>query len=283
MILRHVMGAGWQERAIGGETLPAEQEAQSLGLVERRVAGEPLAYVLGDAAFGELELRVGPGVLIPRVETELLVEAAVDIAKNDFSKLTRVDALDLGTGTANIALGLAAAEPRIHVDAVENSSEALRYAAANVAAQTAEGRSESAHKQASGSKNEPRPSIPVRVNLIAMNYLRDAWEGNLKSLYHLILANPPYISESDWVALPSEVKREPRAALVGGPRGDEILRWIIEHACLRLAPAGAMILEVGIGQAEPLSRFAESMSGLRCDKIIPDHQGIGRILVVRKH
>lgn len=260
MIVLHATGKTWGELHADGGALKPEEERIIEEFTAHRLEGQPLAYVLGTAPFRERELRVGPGVLIPRIETELLVEAAVEAARKDFAAADPVFALDLGTGTGCIALAAAEAEPRVQVDAVEFSTEALRYAKLNTA------------------------SSPAcdRVRIVALDYLKEPWSPKLRPLYHLILANPPYVSQLDWDSLPPEVKAEPHRALVAGPEGDEVLRWIIEHARGRLVAGGLMILEVGAGQAEPLARYAETFPELRCDKIIPDHQSIGRILAVRK-
>ncbi len=259
VILRHVTGKSWAELYAGDGALSEDDERVINEFAAQRAEGDPLAYVLGTAPFKEKELRVGPGVLIPRIETELLVQEAVDTARKEWAKADPILAVDLGTGTGCIALALAEAEPRVRVDAVEFSTEALRFARLNVAASPASD----------------------RVRIVPLDYLKESWT-KLQPTYHLILANPPYVSQEDWDALPKEVKAEPHRALVAGPKGDEVLRWIIEHGRKHLLPGGKMILEVGIGQAEGLARFAETFPELRCDKIIPDHQNIGRILAVKK-
>lgn len=260
VIVLHVTGKTWAEVFAGDGKLSTEEEKLIEEFGVRRAAGEPLAYVLGTAPFRERELSVGPGVLIPRIETELLVEAALEAARGDLAGINPVLALDLGTGTGCIALAAAEAEPRVRVDAVEFSTEALRYAKLNTAASPA----------------------ADRIRIIPLDYLKEPWIGKLRPAYHLILANPPYVSQEGWGALPPEVKAEPHRALVAGPEGDEILKWIITHARGSLIVGGYLILEVGIGQAESLGRFAETFPDLRCAKIIPDHQGISRVLVLKK-
>lgn len=260
VILRHVTGKTWAELYAGDGALSADDERVIREFAEQRAEGDPLGYVLGTAPFREKELRVGPGVLIPRIETELLVEAALEAARADLAGANPILAVDLGTGSGCIALGLAEAEPRVRVDAVEISSEALSYATINTAASPA----------------------ADRVKLIPFDYLKNPWTAKLKPAYHLILSNPPYVSQSDWDALPREVKAEPHRALVAGPEGDEVLKWIIEHTREHLLPGGSMILEIGIGQSKTLSRHAESFRELRCAKIVQDHQGIDRVLVIKK-
>lgn len=260
MIVLHVTGKTWAELYAGDGGISEDDERVMREFAEQRAEGDPLSYVLGTAPFRERELRVGPGVLIPRIETELLVEAALEAVRGDLAGMDPVWAVDLGTGSGCIALAVAEAEPRVRVDAVEISSEALSYATINTAASPASD----------------------RVKLIPFDYLKSPWTSKLKPFYHLILSNPPYVSQHDWDALPREVKAEPHRALVAGPEGDEVLKWIIAHGREHLVPGGRMILEVGIGQAEPLARYAETFPELRCDKIIRDHQDIGRILAVRK-
>jgi release factor glutamine methyltransferase len=261
MMILAVTGQSWADLYAGDGELRSEEEKLLEEFAVRRLAGEPLAYVLGTAPFRERELSVGPGVLIPRIETELLVEAALEAARTDLADKDPVLTLDLGTGTGCIALAVAEAEPRIRVDAVELSTEALRYAKVNTAASPA----------------------CARVRIIPMDYLKEPWSGKLKPQYHLILANPPYVSQLDWSALPPEVQAEPHRALVSGPNGDEILKWIITHARAHLTVGGFMILEIGIDQSESLVQYAKTFPDLCYDKIIPDHQSIPRILVLKKN
>lgn len=260
MMILHVTGRSWADLYAGDGLLKSQEEKLLEEFAVRRLAGEPLAYVLGTAPFRERELSVGPGVLIPRIETELLVDAALEALKEDLTGTDPVQTLDLGTGTGCIALAVTEADPRVRVDAVELSTEAIRYAKLNIAASPA----------------------CDRVRLVPMDYLKETWSPKLKPAYHLILANPPYVSQLDWNGLPPEVQAEPHRALVSGPDGDEVLKWIISNGRTHLAPGGSMVLEIGIDQSESLTAFAKTFPDLRYVKIIPDHQDIPRILVLKK-
>ncbi len=199
--------------------IPAPLLRKLRGQVRRRLEGWPLQYLLGTAWFWSRPLRVGPGVLVPRPETEILVQEALRRAPVG----GRV--ADIGTGSGAIALALGVERPDLHIVAVEKSRRALRYARQNLAG------------------------------------IAEAVEGDLLSplreVQDVIVSNPPYISADEYRSLPSDVRREPRAALHGGPDGLAVVRRLAEKAPGHLARGGWIILEVGAGQAENALQILE--------------------------
>jgi len=190
-------------------------------LVRRRAGGEPVAYLVGKREFWSQELAVTPAVLIPRPETELLVELSL-VALKGRAGGRRI--LDLGTGSGAIAIALSRELPEAHVVAVDLSREAAAVARANTIA----------------------AEVGERVSVIVAD-----WGSAIRADagFDVVLSNPPYIASDALATLPPEVRREPRLALDGGGDGLAAYRRFIPEAATLLAPGGTMVLEVGMGQA----------------------------------
>ncbi|MCU0126011.1 peptide chain release factor N(5)-glutamine methyltransferase [Pseudomonas vlassakiae] len=202
----------WPERIVSSED--AETYASYL---QRRRAGEPVAYILGQQGFWKLDLEVAPHTLIPRPDTELLVETALELQPASPAKV-----LDLGTGTGAIALALASDCPAWQVTAVDRVEEAVALAERN--------------RQRLGLSN-------VRV-------LVSHWFGSLAGQrFDLILSNPPYIRAEDPHLVEGDVRFEPSSALVAGSDGLDDLRVIVAQAPEHLVPGGWLLLEHGYDQA----------------------------------
>ncbi|MDI9778047.1 MULTISPECIES: peptide chain release factor N(5)-glutamine methyltransferase [Pseudomonas] len=202
----------WPERIVSSED--AETYASYL---QRRRAGEPVAYILGQQGFWKLDLEVAPHTLIPRPDTELLVETALEL-----QPASPATVLDLGTGTGAIALALASDRPAWQVTAVDRVEEAVALAERN--------------RQRLGLDN-------VRV-------LASHWFGSLAGQrFDLILSNPPYIRAEDPHLVEGDVRFEPSSALVAGTDGLDDLRVIIAQAPEHLVPGGWLLLEHGYDQA----------------------------------
>lgn len=198
------------------DPLPPAEATALEALVARREAGEPVAYILGEREFHGHMFRVTPDVLIPRPETELLVETALERGPDD--RPTRV--LDLGTGSGCIAISLALARPRWKVWAVDRSVAALNVAR----------------------DNARRLEAQVR-------FLESNWFENLGGkLFDIVVANPPYVAEADPLLDKGDVRAEPRAALIAGPEGLDDLNYLITHASHHLTPEGWLIVEHGYNQ-----------------------------------
>jgi len=196
------------------ESIDPELRSELDSLVERRCSGEPLAYIEGSAVFYGIEVDCGPGVLVPRPETETLVDVALELIAGRPGAVL----VDIGTGTGAIAIAVAAARPDARVWATDVSEDALRYAV----------------------RNADRTGVSVSI---AHGDLFDALPGSLHEQVDLVMSNPPYVPTA--TPLPADVAAEPLIALRAGPRGDDVLRRIISEAPSWLSPTGALALEVG--------------------------------------
>lgn len=219
LLLLHAMGRTDAGRAwlLAHDTDPmAEGHLQAfMQLCHRRIAGEPLAYLVGAKEFFGLNLHVDPRVLIPRPDTETLVEWALQTLAG---LGPRPEVLDLGTGSGAIALAIQHARPDARVTAIDASAQALHVAQANAA----------------------RLGLPV-------NFRQGSWLQGQGAAWDLIVSNPPYVAEGDPHL--AALAHEPRAALVATGQGLDDLRAIIEQAPAHLTPGGRLLLEHGHDQA----------------------------------
>lgn len=227
------------------QPLTAEELATYRALIKRRLAGEPVAYLVGKKEFYSLELVVDARVLIPRPDTETLVEVA--LALLPFSDpAPRV--VDVGVGSGAVAIAIAVARPDALVEAVDRAPEAAEVARANAARHA--------------------PSVRVHVgDLLAP----------IDGLVHLVVSNPPYIPTGDLAALQLEVRREPRAALDGGPDGLDLVRRLVDEATRKLVPGGALALEIGHDQAERTANLLHAAGFVDVARAI-DLAGIERVV-----
>ena len=217
LLLAHVLGKPrsflrtWPEHE-----LDAEQCARFERLLQRRRAGEPVAYLLGRQGFWSLDLEVSPDTLIPRPDTELLVETALQLAP-----ATPLEVLDLGTGTGAIALALAAERPAWRVTGVDRVEAAVALAARN----------------------------GQRLGLSNARFQFSHWfDGLGGQRFGLIVSNPPYIAAGDRHLGEGDVRFEPASALVAGPDGLDDIRRIVAQAPRHLLPGGWLLLEHGYDQ-----------------------------------
>src|SRR6476469_2328049 len=212
-------------------------------MVRRRLRREPVAYILGRRGFRQLELAVDPLVLIPRPETELLVELALELRPRSV--------LDVGTGSGAVALAIAAELPGAEVSATDTSSAALTVAAANA----------------------ERLGLAERVGF---------FEGTLppgSEEFDLVVANLPYVSEGDWGQLQPEVTRwEPREALLAGPDGLDVFRSALPALA---GIANVLALEIGEGQSAAVAELLRA-AGLEAAESRPDMAGIARVVIGRE-
>jgi release factor glutamine methyltransferase len=218
LLLAHALGAPRTRLRSHPEEVPAaDAAARFMALIERRAAGEPIAYILGRKEFWTLELIVSPAVLVPRPETELLVERALALHPGDEAKVA-----DLGTGSGAIALALASARPRWRITATDISAEALAVARANAA----------------------------RLGLARVELAEGDWLECLGGRrFDLLLSNPPYVAPEDPALAQPQIMREPRLALVAAQEGLAALRTIIGAAPDHLERGGWLLLEHGANQA----------------------------------
>lgn len=214
-------------------------------LVARRIAGEPLQYLEGTAAFGPFDLAVDPRVLVPRPETEGLWEVASGVVS------TPQVIVDLCTGSGALAIALASSFPEAYVVGTDLSEDALAVARSNGA--------------------RLAPAVVWRAG-----DLFDAVDPELRGRVDLIVSNPPYVAEDEWDDLPIDVRHEPAVALVAGPTGLEVLARIAAHARGWLRRGGAVACEIGERQG---SAVVDLFGSYRSVEVRRDLAGRNRYLV----
>ena len=237
VLLAHVMGRRREALLAHPEQILTPDEAVRFrDVVARRGARCPVAYLTGRREFLSLEFEVGPGVLIPRPETELLVEVAVSLA----GRGPGLRLADVGTGSGAVALALARLLPGAAILATDISAAALAWAARNAARLLPEG-------------------PPHRVTFHPGDLLEALEVIDPRPVLDGVVANLPYVSEADWAGLPSDVRDyEPVAGLLGGPDGLDLFRRLAAQLPDYLAPHGFVCLEVGFGQASAVRSLLEA-------------------------
>jgi release factor glutamine methyltransferase len=242
LLLAHVLGTTRSGlNADSRRELTADEVAQLERLLDRRVVREPLAYVLGEWGFRRLTLKVDPRVLVPRPETEVVVERC--LARLAGQAEPRV--LDVGTGSGAIALAIADELPGARVTAIDASEDALAVARENAA----------------------RTGLDVEL------VRRDLFEGLPDGPWDLVVSNPPYIREDEVDALGPEVRDwEPRAAVVGAGTTE----GVASAARLVLRPGGALVLETAGGRAEDVARLLRAL-GYEDVRVRDDLTGLSRV------
>jgi release factor glutamine methyltransferase len=236
-------------RARGDEPVLAVAEQAFADLIARRAGGMPIAYLTGTREFWSLPLRVTPAVLVPRPETETLIERALELKSADDA----CGVLDLGTGSGAIALAIAVERPKWRVTAVDLSPQALEVAVQN-------------------SRDLDMGRVDWRLG---------SWfEAVPGERFDLILANPPYIASQD-PAL-AELSAEPVMALAAGPSGLEAIAAIVSRAHRYLRAEGWLVLEHGITQGHDVARLLES-HGFASIRSYPDYSGRPRVTLANIH
>lgn len=268
--------AGWVVCAVLGipaaalatrlrDTVGTEEVATARRLALRRAEGRPLQYVLGQWSFRTLEVAVDGRVLIPRPETEQVVQVALEeLARVGRASTATPVAVDLGTGSGVIALSLAAEGPRpLEVWATDLSADALDVTRGNL-----------------GRLAGADPVAAANVRLVRGSWFR-ALPPDLAGRVSVIVSNPPYVSAEEWAQLDPVVRdHEPYDALVPGPRGLEAIEHIVTEAASWLAPGGAIVVELAPHQAEAACRLARAQ-GLHDVEVRPDLAGRPRALLGR--
>lgn len=228
-----------------GDALPPEAAARYGALLERRLGGEPMAYILGEREFYGLVFRVTPAVLIPRPETEGLVELALTLIPAE----RPCTVLDLGTGSGAVALAIARHRPLARITAVDRSPQALALARENAA----------------------------RLGAANVALLESDWFGALGvRKFDIIVANPPYVARADRHLEQGDLRFEPRQALVSGADGLDDIRAIVDAAPAHLARGGRLLFEHGYDQADACRELLRA-GGYRDIVSYPDLAGILRV------
>jgi release factor glutamine methyltransferase len=249
--------AGWDRAAyLARRDEPADAAIASRleSYIRRREAREPVAYILGTREFWGLDFLVTPAVLIPRPETEFIVEAAL-ARLADRARAWRI--ADVGTGSGCLAVALAVEQPHARITATDISADALAVARANA----------------------ERHDVGNRIDLVRTSLL-DAVAGP----FDLIVANPPYVPRAHGPTLSPDVRdHEPDAGLYGGGEdGLDEIRALVAQASTRLAPGGWLQMEFGFGQGDAVRAAVETAGGLDLVEILRDLQGHERTLVARR-
>ena len=234
--------------------LNAEQEQKFLALKARYEAGEPLPYLLGHWEFYGLDFQVTPDVLIPRPETELLIETALAWVRKRSTRGAGLRFIDIGTGSGIIPVTLATLLPEAEISATDLSPAALAVARLNA----------------------ERHAVAQRITF----FEADLFPFNLQPLtFNLILSNPPYIPSETLHGLPI-YGREPTLALDGGPDGLDIIRRLLAESQRRLAAGGALLVEIEYRQGPALREIARQHFPGAEIQILPDLAGLDRLLSV---
>jgi release factor glutamine methyltransferase len=250
VLLRHALGL---DRAQLYSRLQEELDDDRLAtfhrLVERRLSHEPTAYIVGHKEFYGVDLEVTPDALIPRPETEILIDEALRLVPNGPCIIA-----DVGTGCGALAIVLATRLPRATIYALDSSEPALVLAARNVA----------------------RLRLNQRIRLLHGDLL-----DPLPAPVDLIVANLPYVKSSDWESLRPEIREyEPRQALDGGPDGTRELERLLRAAPSKLQAGGRVLAEIGCDEGERLLAVAREFFPAACVDIKKDLAGLDRILVI---
>jgi release factor glutamine methyltransferase len=239
------------------EPEPADFAARYEPLVARREGREPLAYITGRKEFWGLELEVSPAVLIPRPETELIVEAALERFSQRHAPL---EAADICTGSGCLAVALARERPGARFVATDVSADALRTAR----------------------RNAERHGVAGRVQPLQADVFGTG--NGVPALFDLIVSNPPYVPEGDRPTLQPEVRdHEPTIALIAGKDGLAIIKRLVEQSAGRLTPGGLLIFEFGLGQADAVRALISQSPGLTMLEVKGDLQGIPRTAIARRN
>jgi release factor glutamine methyltransferase len=220
-------------------------------LIARRAAREPFAYIVGHQEFWQLDFVVTPAVLIPRPETEVIVEAA--LARLGAAAPLRI--ADVGTGTGCLAIALARERTAATLIATDIADEALAVAR----------------------QNAGRHGVDARIEFRRTDLL----EG-VTGPFDAIVSNPPYVREDDRADIQPEVRFEPAQALFAGSDGLDAIRRLLPTAAARLAPAGVLLFEIGFGQADAVAALIATTAGLKMSELKDDLQGIPRVAIAER-
>lgn len=240
------------------EVLDDKQQGDFTGSIQRRAKREPLQYIIGNQEFWGHEFIVTPDTLIPRPETELIIEATLGTMRD---RSRKVKIIDLCTGTGCLAISLAKELTSAHIIATDTSEKALAVAR----------------------ENTRRHGVVGQIRFLRGDLFEPLEELDIRGQVDIIVANPPYVRTGDLPALQPEVRDyEPPVALIAGPEGTEIHQRIIYTAPLFLKKHGALIMEMGMGQAEALTRMVAAAGAYDTPEIHKDLAGIERVIVARK-
>jgi release factor glutamine methyltransferase len=258
ILLAHTLGIGRVDLYVQYDRPLESHELEVFKrFIQRRIQREPVAYIVGKKAFWSMDLKVTPNVLIPRPETETLVEAALTIIPPELGSAP-LKILDLGTGSGAIVLAMASERPVHRFYAVDRSEKALAVALDN--------------------------ARMLDLNK-AITFLQGNWFDSVRELVHyfdVIVSNPPYISSHEYKALPPEIAQyEPREALDGGSDGLDAIRLIIKETARYIVPGGRLVFEIGYDQWAAVEKLIEGSGAYSEWAVIKDYSGHDRVVRTR--
>lgn len=258
VLLAHILGLNRIDLYLRhDQPLERDELAQFKSCIKRRVDREPVAYITGEREFWSLTLAVTPDVLIPRPETECLVEAALRLMPDDNAESPACRVLDMGTGSGAIALAVASERPSATVFALDRSPAAIRIARSNAR----------------------RHALDERVHFFCSNWFSSIGADRR---FDVILSNPPYIRREDMADLQPEIVRyEPHGALDGGIRGLDDVAMILRTANGFLRPGGHVLLEIGHDQKSAVQAVARETGDYEPAVFFKDYSGHDRVLQLR--
>lgn len=249
---------GWQRidlYARYGDEVPPTKLALYREIVRRRAAREPAQYILGSVDFCGLAFKCDKRALIPRPESELIIESVARLAEGKPELLL----VDVGTGSGNLAVTAAVKLPQVRVIACDISAEALTLA----------------------HENAEHHEVLDRIEFHCGDFeeVLAAFAGKVD----VVLANPPYVSEGEFAGLAPELRdHEPRVALVSGPKGTEIIARLLDFTPVLVKPGGHLVMELGAGQSDRVRRLLETHDALELVTFEKDFQRIERLAVIRR-
>lgn len=252
VLLAHAAGVDQSQLIGSGPQISPDSAAAFAAFVARREKHEPVAYITGSREFWSLDFAVGPGVLIPRPDTETLIEAAMTDFPDRYASLA---VLDIATGSACLPIVFLLGYPNGRAIATDSSPEALHWAERNRTAHTLESRVDFRHTN---------------------------WTDGIAESFDVVFCNPPYIDRATLATLERDVRDyEPGAALDGGSDGLDAYRAIAPRISSHLKKTGRAYVEIGLGQAKDVSGIFAT-AGLETVRVVPDLSGISRCLVAAK-
>ncbi len=258
IILENVLGVKKIDLSLNGNRYLQKNELDIiLEIVKKRTKRIPLYYILGYAPFMNWEFKVDSSVLIPRPETELVVERIESLIKNKNIQSPKI--LDIGTGSGCIAISLAKIIPDAKITAYDYSNEALKIA----------------------EENSLKIGVKDKINFVLFDIMKE-FSSLPYAPFDIIVSNPPYIKQSELDFSQGEIQFEPRAALDGGKDGLDFYRRIAELVNKYLFPNGYLVLEIGYNQADEIKELLNTSAKSISVEIYKDYQGLDRIIVAKK-
>ena len=259
VLLRHVLGLQSEQFYLSTERrLGEEEQAGFVIALRRRSEHEPMAYITGRKEFWSRDFLVAPAVLIPRPETEILVEVGLEIARRAQVE-SGLRIIDVGTGSGAVAVTLAKELPQAEIAATDISAAALQIAR----------------------ENAERHGVADKIRFLEGDLFGAL--GKEGSIFHLVVCNPPYVGKADLAALPPEIRSwEPTAALDGGIDGLDYYRRLVAEAHRHLAVGGHAVLEIGAEMAGDVSRLFDEADCYAAVSVYQDYAGNDRVISARK-